>query len=444
MRSTVVGLALVAVLGGAGQVTSPAGVRLGERTWADAEKLLRTDSIVVIPIGAALQQHGPHLPLRSDLVLAEHFADRLASAASVVVAPPVTYHLYPASLEYPGSTSLTPETARDVIVQIARTLARPGPRRFYAVATGLHQGETLTAAAQVLARDGILLRSLDFAAEVERLAAGWKQQSGGAHADELETSMLLFVDPQSVDMKQAVKEFAPWSGPLTRSRGAPGTFSSTGTWGDATLATREKGQYLVDGLTGSMLQGIEALRSARLPAAQAGPSSTSGAAPSSVPRTIGPTRVFECPSGVERDIKRVEAAFHLHWANRDAESLAMLWADQGDLVHPDGRIEKGRRTIYEHRLEQFRAPEYRAARHSLAFGIIRCINESTAVVDARWTLRDVTDLSGAVLPASDGAATLVLQRAGDNWPIEAYRYHLKPGSPPGPIWQKRPGLPDKR
>ena len=443
MRFTVVGLALMMTLGSGGQAPPRPGVQLGERMWTDAEKVLRADAVVVIPIGAALQQHGPHLPMRSDLILAEYFADRLAAAAAVVVAPPVTYHAHPPSLDYPGSTSLTPDTARDAIVQIARSLARSGPRRFYAVATGLRPSDAIGAAAQVLARDGILLRSFDFGAEVDRLAAGWKQQPGGGHADELETSLMLYVRPEAVDMKQAVKEFAPWTGPLTRSREAPGTYSGTGTWGDPTLATRDKGQYLAEGLTGSLLQGIEALRTARLPTVQNSPTGTSTSLPSA-PRMIGPTRVFECQGGIERDIKRVESAFHLHWANRDAESLAMLWADQGDLVHPDGHIEKTRRTIYENRVEQFKAPEYRAARYALAFGIIRCINETTAIVDARWTLRDVTDAAGTALPPSEGTATLILQRAGENWPIEAYRYYVKPGTPPSQIWQKRPGPPDKQ
>ena len=115
------------------------------------------------------------------------------------------------------------------------------------------------------------------------------------------------------------------------------------------------------------------LRLTAPPAAQA----TSRVPPSRLPqapRTIGPTRVFECPPGVERDIKRLEGAFNLHWTNRDAENLALLWADQGDMVHPDGHIEKTRRSIYQHRYEQFNAPEFKGARHSLAFGIIRCIN----------------------------------------------------------------------
>lgn len=86
MRFTVVALTLVMAIGTGGQAPPGPGVRLGERTWTDAEKLLRADAVVVIPIGGALQQHGPHLPLQSDLILAEYFAGRLATAAAVVVA----------------------------------------------------------------------------------------------------------------------------------------------------------------------------------------------------------------------------------------------------------------------------------------------------------------------------------------------------------------------
>lgn len=418
MRSTVIGFMLAITITGGQQPATP-GVTLGERSWLEAEELLRADTVVVIPIATALQQHGPHLPLRTDLTLAEHLAARVAAISPVVVTPPVTYHFSPAFADYPGSTTLTLDAARDVTVQVARGLARSGPRRFYAVAVGGGGMDAMAAASGVLARDGILLRSVDYSREMERLAAGWKQQPGGGHSDELETSMMLHVDPAAVEMKKS------------------------GTWGDPTLATREKGQYLVEGLTAVMQREIEGLRTARLPEART--SSVLAARPAPAPpRSIGSTRVLECPAGVERDIKRVEGGLNLHWTNRDAESLAMLWAEQGDMVHPDGQIEKTRANIYLNRREQFRAPEYQAARYSLAFGIIRCINTTTAVVDARWTLRDVTDSSGNTLPTSDGAATLVLQRNGDDWPIEAYRYHVKPGTPPAPIWQKRPGPPDKR
>lgn len=419
-----------------------AGLPIADMSWVRAEPALQATTVVVVPIGAVLQQHGPHLPLRTDATVAELVAARASTLPQVAVMPPLTYHHAPASLEYPGA-AVSLETARDLTVQAVRSLARSGPRRFYAVTAGLSTIDAVNAATSMLARDGILLRTLHIGAEAGRLAADWKQQPGGGHADELETSMMLFLDPRAVDMKQATREYARWNGPLTRMRSESGTYSVSGVWGDPTLATREKGQYLVEGLTARMVSDIDGLAKAALPAAVRSTAPTAPVA-AAAPRMVGPTRVFECLPGSERDIKRVEAAFNLHWTNRDVDNLAALWSDQGDLVHPDATIEKTRRTIWENRREQFKSPEYKAARHSLVFGIVRCINEATAIVDARWTLRDVNDAAGATLPTSEGAATLVLQRAGENWLIEAYRYHVKPGAPPAPIWQKRPGPPDKR
>ena len=420
------------------------GVRLEQYAWTDAEKLLRPESVVVIPVGAALKEHGPHLRLRNDLTLAEYFADRVTRASAVVMAPPLTYHFYPAFLEYPGSTSLTLDTARDLTMQVARSLAQHGPKRFYVLNTGVSTVRALEPAAEALAREGILVRHTDFAAVTDAAAARVRQQELGSHADEIETSMMLYIDPASVDMNLATKDVAPRSTPmrLTRSRGAGGTYSPSGVWGDATLATRDKGQYIVEQVVTAMLADIEALRSAPLPSPR--PPARDAGAPR---RTIDDLRmesadfpVSECPAGREKDIKRMEATFNASWKNRDAERLGGLWSSEGDLVHGDGTIEKGAKTITLNRAAQFKMPEYRHARHSIMIGTIRCLTTRIAIVDGRWDLQDVADPSGKTLPRADGFFTMVLR----NDQIEAYRYSTKPGAPTGPTLLKRPGWPDKR
>src|SRR4030095_12141117 len=116
----------------------------------------------------------------------------------------------------------------------------------------------LKPAAQALASHGILLAYTDLSAQLDRVSASIRKEDGGTHADEVETSMMLYIDPASVDMRRAVKEFNPSPGPLqlTRRRGAPGTFSESGVWGDPTLATRDKGRTVVEGLAGALLQDI--------------------------------------------------------------------------------------------------------------------------------------------------------------------------------------------
>ena len=141
------------------------GIVLADLTWVEAEKALRPETVVVIPIGAEAKEHGPHLKLKTDFLEAEYYTRQILERADVVVAPTVNYSYYPAFVEYPGSTTLRLETARDMLVDICRSLARYGPKRFYALNTGVSTVRALQPAAEILAGDSILLRSAALAVE---------------------------------------------------------------------------------------------------------------------------------------------------------------------------------------------------------------------------------------------------------------------------------------
>ncbi len=242
------------------------GILLEDLTWKEAEAVLTPDAVVVIPIGAQAKEHGPHLKLRNDFTIAEYLKRRVVERSDVIVAPTLNYHYYPAFVDYPGSTTLRLETARDMTVDICRSLARFGPRRFYALNTGVSTVRALAPAVEILAADGILLRFTNVSTIVEDVEKKVQQQEGGTHADELETSMMLYIDPQSVDMKKAVKDYHPGASPLSRVPDAKRTYSASGTYGDATLATREKGRIIVEAMVERLLQEIADLRKAAPPA----------------------------------------------------------------------------------------------------------------------------------------------------------------------------------
>jgi len=240
---------------------APRGIVLADLTWVEAEKVLTPDAVIVIPLGAESKEHGPHLRLDNDFKLATYFRGRILAASRVIVAPTITYSFYPAFLEYPGSTHLRLETARDVIVDIVHSLAAYGPRKFYVLNTGVSTLRPLQAAAAVLRAEGIQFTYTDIINVGAEAEASVTQQVRGTHADEIETSMMLYMYPDRVDMSKAAKDDSErGTGGLTRRPGTAGTYSPTGIWGDATLATREKGRIVVEAKVAGMLAEIEALR----------------------------------------------------------------------------------------------------------------------------------------------------------------------------------------
>jgi creatinine amidohydrolase len=432
------GVAIVLTMGVLfAQERKPAGVALADLSWVDAEPFLTASAVVVIPLGAGLLEQGPHLKLNSDERLARHLATRVQAAASVVMAPPFTYHSYPPFVEYPGSASLTEATARAMTVDVVRALARHGPRRFYVLNTQPDAVTALSGAAKTLADAGILLGYTDPRFRLRRSSVQLRQTPLlVAHADEVATSMMLFIDPSAVDMSRAVREYSTGSGPLTRLEGGPGVFSRSGVLGDATVATPEKGRALVETLVAGALEDIEGLRSAPLPAPRT-------AAPPPAPPPVRPAgppaeRLLPngCTPGDERAIRQIGPKFSIAWREMDAEQIASLFS--GDMRHPDGTVERAPFVIMQNRLELFRKKEYRGSVHPVQLNDIRCLGPTMAIADGKWELR----MLDSTKPYA-GLCTLVLRSSGGNWSIEAWRYTVDPppNTTPAPTILKKPGWP---
>jgi len=237
------------------------GILLEDLSWVEAERVLKPDTVVVLPLGAESKEHGPHLKLKNDWLMAEYLSRAVLQRADVVVAPTLNYGYYPAFLEYPGSTSLRLETSRDMVVDICRSLAHYGPRRFYILNTGVSTAAALTPAKATLEAEGIAMRFTNILTISAKAEQAVRQSQGGTHADEIETSIMLYIAPDSVDMGKAVKDYHPGKqGGLSRDPKTAATYSASGVFGDATLATRAKGEIVVKAMVEGILGEIEALR----------------------------------------------------------------------------------------------------------------------------------------------------------------------------------------
>ena len=225
-----------------------ASVEIENLTWVQAEDALKSHDVVLIALGARSKEHGPHLPLNTDYIMAEYLKDQVIKEVPVAVLPTIQYGYYPSFLEYPGSVSIQAETFKEMVKDICLSMSGYGVRKFYVLNTGISTLKPLEEAAQELNQRGIILRYLNLNDVDKTLPPDLLEQEGGTHADESETSMMLFIAPDKVDMAKAVKDFDPRPGRkgLTRNPNGTGTYSRTGIYGDPTLATREKGRIIVE------------------------------------------------------------------------------------------------------------------------------------------------------------------------------------------------------
>jgi creatinine amidohydrolase len=126
----------------------------------------------------------------------------------------------------------------------------------------------LQAAAAELAREGILMRFSDPIRAGKAAEDQVRQQKWGTHADEIETSMVLYMKPSAVRMDRAVADgerVRP--GPLSRDpRRTDRTYSPSGVFGDPTLATWQKGEKVAEATVAAILKEIDDLAAAPLPA----------------------------------------------------------------------------------------------------------------------------------------------------------------------------------
>ena len=231
---------------------------LGEMTNPEVEEYLRTDSKVIIPIGTT-EQHGFHLPLATDTMIATEVAKRVAPRIGAVVAPPLSYGLSITHRGAPGVIYVRPKTYIAFIEDVAISLAEDGFRTIVFV-----NGHYDNVAAVTYALRGVYDRfpkgtlafginywdALPFAQQAKYLS--W---DAGLHANVGETACIMAIAPSLVNMEKALEEWPELpdgtkSDPLTTTLGAcvsiPGSMLKilprSGGWGRPGDATPEKGE----------------------------------------------------------------------------------------------------------------------------------------------------------------------------------------------------------
>lgn len=175
-----------------------------EMTWEEVRDLDRTRLVAILPVGA-VEAHGPHLPLGTDVIIgvamARAGAARLREAGwGAVILPPVWYSAAPFARDFPGTIGLKPDTVTRMIVEIAAGLAAQGVRAL-AIANAHLDPTHLASLAQARAEateQGITLvaPSLVRRRNAQRLTDEFR--TGACHAGRFEGSVVLAETPELV------------------------------------------------------------------------------------------------------------------------------------------------------------------------------------------------------------------------------------------------------
>lgn len=236
--------------------------RLAEMTTVEAASAVVDSPVVLLPAGA-FEQHGPGLPLATDLIRAEAVTDRVAErlAGRAVIGPSLPVGVSPHHLAFAGTVSLSTATFTAVLGDYVDGLYRHGWRRILVV-TG-HGGNDATLA--TVSQDLLVTRpDLQFAWSpltplAADLVASTRPPEVSGHSGQAETAQMLAVAPQLVHTDRMaagttrLSELDPL-GELARRRGGPrltvayDRLSGNGVLGDPRRADPEHGEAIVSAI----------------------------------------------------------------------------------------------------------------------------------------------------------------------------------------------------
>jgi len=231
---------------------------LKQMTWTDVQEEVKKDPVVIVPLGA-IEQHGPHMPLWTDICLAEKISIAVGEKTGSVVAPALNFGYSELWYDYPGTISFCSKTFYSAMYDICASLIRAGFRKIFLL--NGHNPNLIIM--QTLAYDlvkefvdkgvSIVAATYIFMAkeECDKIGDNFRD---GTHANEMETSMMLALHPNLVKMDRIATMVEPYGKRrvIAFDQGAcivnkwPLRKAHSGVYGNPAAATVEKGQGYFD------------------------------------------------------------------------------------------------------------------------------------------------------------------------------------------------------
>lgn len=252
--------------------------RLASMTWPEINKAAQQGRVAIIPAGT-LEDHGLHLPVDTDIVIANRICQNLADRIpdDVVIIPPITFGFSPHHLDGPGTITLRWDTFVESTHQIISSLFYHGFRKVLII-NGHGSNEPVL---DIASRQAILSNPDSQSAmiswwslqKVQETVKNFRESVWTGHACELETSLYMAIDPSLVRTDLFEEDINPymsqhfWADLVSdapegfvnpvRINEYWSTVSKTGTWGDPRTSSAEKGNAIIEAAVSELIEIVQ-------------------------------------------------------------------------------------------------------------------------------------------------------------------------------------------
>jgi creatinine amidohydrolase len=235
-------------------------------SWPEVRARIAAGQDTVVMALGAFEQHGPHLPLETDVLLGDHLAQVIADRLDAFVARTITIGCSHHHLGFPGTLSLSDETFAGVVGDVVRSLARGGFGRVVLLPSHGGNFAPLAAAMKKIGDtvDGLRVTALTDPAPLFSPAQigadefGVPLGEGGIHSGEWETSMIMAIHPELVHLERAQAGYTGDPDEAFRRIFNDGTasLSKIGVVGDPRRASAEHGKRYWEAVTEATLEAL--------------------------------------------------------------------------------------------------------------------------------------------------------------------------------------------
>jgi creatinine amidohydrolase len=226
-------------------------------TWPEIKEATIDDAIVLIPVGS-MEQHGQHLPISTDSIncfeIVQRAAQKVSDKVKVLVTPALWAGYSAHHMNFPGTISLEVNTLSTVVFQICKCIYAHGFKRIVLVNGHGGNNSALQVASQEIGEKlhfpAVVIKLLDLLKDHIQEVRRSRPSAYRSHAGELETSLQLVFSPSLIKKNKFRKvdtyPSSEYKGKFFVYDGNWEVMTATGGVGDPSLASKDKGEKLID------------------------------------------------------------------------------------------------------------------------------------------------------------------------------------------------------